>query len=97
VQKSLKASLDANSEFAFVPVTPTDDVPESVQGYEDSFLYRAQLGDSGVDLLKTYLRFQLTSHSGDGSLALNSPPHVPLEDYGRIYEVIPSVGQARER
>jgi len=97
VQKSLKASLDANSEFAFVPVTPTDDVPESVQGYEDSFLYRAQLGDSGVDLLKTYLRFQLTSHSADGSLALNSPPHVPLEDYGRIYEVIPSVGQARER
>lgn len=34
---------------------------------------------------KGYLRIQLDSHSSDGNLDLNDPPHVPLETYGRVY------------
>ncbi|HLK53671.1 MAG TPA: hypothetical protein VKU42_09450, partial [Candidatus Angelobacter sp.] len=102
VGKTLKTSLSSTSQITFIPIPSTsNNAAESVQGYEESFLYRAQLGESGNDLgsslLKTYLRFQLTSHSADGSLDLNSPPHVPLENYGRIWEIIPSVGQSRER
>lgn len=43
-----------------------------------------------------YLRLQLDSHAADGDLSLNSPPHVPLETYGRIYEVVPSAGNSRD-
>lgn len=99
IGRTLKSNLNANSAFNFVPVTPQSDVAELVQGQEDNFLYRAQLSPAveSNDMLKTYIRFQLTSHSADGSLALNSPPHVPLETYGRVWEVIPQVGQERER
>lgn len=60
---------------------------------ENDSLFRC--GMDTPELRKVYVRFQLTSHSADGTLALNNPPHVPLETYGRIWEVIPAVGQAR--
>ncbi|TAL45056.1 MAG: hypothetical protein EPN91_03175 [Salinibacterium sp.] len=68
---------------------------EIVQGAEDSFLYRVHLNQP--EIVKKYLRFQLTSHSADGDMTLNNPPHCPLESYGRIYEVVPGIGMARGR
>lgn len=32
-----------------------------------------------------------------GGLALNNPPHLPLENYGRLYEFVPSIGDPRGR
>jgi hypothetical protein len=43
-----------------------------------------------------YLRLQLDSHQADGTLQLNSPPHIPLETYGRIWEVVPMLGDSRD-
>ncbi len=68
---------------------------EAVLGAERDFLYRVHLIQP--EAVKKYLRFQLTSHSADGTLTLNDPPHVPLESYGRIYEVIPAIGGQRGR
>lgn len=92
--RTLSTSL-AGGEFAFEPVTPLDNPAQTVQGSENDFLYRAYFSDPEVQ--HTYMRFQLTSHSADGNLDLNSPPHIPLENYGRIYELIPAMGDERER
>lgn len=87
IGKTLNTDL-ASDQFVFA-ILPT----AGVQGYENDFRYRAKL--PAPELRHTYLRFQLTSHSADGSLALNSPPHLPLENYGRIYELMPIVGDTR--
>lgn len=87
IGKTLQTDL-LGDQFGF------DILPISgVQGYDNDFRSRAKLAAS--ELHHTYLRFQLTSHSGDGSLALNSLVHLPLESYGRIYELIPAVGDTR--
>jgi hypothetical protein len=91
--RTLSTSLATASEFTFEPLTPASDPGQAVQGSENDSKYRATMTIPEVQHI--YLRLQLTSHSGDGSLALNSPPHVPLETYGRVYEVIPAIGAAR--
>lgn len=91
---TLSTSLNPNAEFAFTEVTPPSDPAEAVQGFENNFLYRAKIN---AEIQKAYARFQLMSHSADGNMALNSPPHLPLEWYGRLYEIIPSIGDERER
>lgn len=68
----------------------------AVQTGEDDFLYRAELSRP-QPFSHLFVRFQLTSHSADGNLDLNDPPHVPLENYGRIWDVIPSTGEQRGR
>jgi hypothetical protein len=50
----------------------------------DNFYYRAKLGTTEIQC-GAFIRLQLNSHSADGNLDLNDPPHVPLEAYGRIY------------
>lgn len=92
---TLSTSLASGSQFAFQELTPSDNPAQAVQGSENDFLYRAYL--QPPEIQHAYIRFQLTSHSADGNLSLNSPPHIPLENYGRIYELIPSVGDERER
>lgn len=86
--QNLKTSTAANAQFGFTPLTGT-----AVETYENMFRFRVDLGSPEVT--KAYIRFQLTSHSADGTLALNTIPHCPLETYGRIYEVIPGIGQVR--
>lgn len=95
VGRNLQTSLATGAQWGFDPPNDEDDIPESVQGAEQDFLYRVYLIPPEVQRL--YLRFQLTSHSADGNLNLNSPPHLPLENYGRLYEFIPSVGDERDR
>lgn len=92
IGKTLSTDL-ASDQFQFENLTTVDDLGEKVQGYEDDFRFRAKL--PAPELHHTYLRFQLTSHSQDGSLALNNPVHIPLESYGRIYAFIPAVGDER--
>lgn len=95
VGKTLSTSLASGSQFAFEQVTPSDNPAQAVQGAENDFLFRAYFATPEVQ--HEYIRFQLTSHSADGNLNLNSPPHVPLENYGRLYELIPAVGDERSR
>lgn len=96
VGRNLQTSLAAGSEFTFNPPNDGDsNMAESVPGAEQDFLYRVFLVPPEVQRL--YLRVELTSHSADGNLTLNSPPHIPLESYGRIYEFIPAIGDERSR
>lgn len=93
--RNLSSSLAAGAEWGFEPPNADADVAQSVPGAEQDFLYRVFLVPPEVQRL--YVRFQLKSHSADGNLNLNSPPHVPLESYGRLYELVPSIGDERDR
>lgn len=91
--EKLKSSIAAGSPFAFEPITPpSGGMP--VDGDQDNFHYRTQ-AMSSEGLEHVYIRMQLTSHSADGTLALNDPPHVPLENYGRVYMTQALVGAQR--
>lgn len=89
IGKNLLTSTDANAQWGF-SILGSKGVPD----YDNLFRFRADLSDPEIKS-KVYVRFQLTSHSADGSLALNTIPHIPLETYGRIYEVVPAEGQSR--
>jgi hypothetical protein len=95
VGRNLSTSLASGAAWGFDPPSADADQPEAVPGAEQDFLYRVPLTPPEVQRL--YIRFQLSSHSADGNLALNSPPHIPLESYGRLYELIPAVDGERER
>ena len=90
VGRQLKTSTNSAGEFTFQQC-PTEGYP----GYEDSYLFRAKL--TTPETLHSFLRLQLTSHSADGDLTLNDPPHCPLENYGRVYDLIPALGNERGR
>lgn len=92
IGKTLKTDLGSD-QYMFEDLTPADNPGQAVQSYEDDSRFRASL--TAPELHHTYLRFRLTSHSADGSLAFNSPVHLPLETYGRIYEIIPILGESR--
>jgi len=95
VGRNFHTSLAPGAQYGFDPPNPDADQAQAVPEAEEDFLYRFWLIPPQVQRL--YVRFELTSHSVDGSLALNSPPHIPLESYGRLYELIPAVGDERER
>lgn len=95
VGQTLSTSLAAGAQFGFDDLTPAANPAQSVQGSENDFLYRAYLDTPEVQHI--YARFVLASHSADGNLQLNIPPHIPLENYGRLYELIPAAGDERER
>jgi hypothetical protein len=67
----------------------------AVQHTEDNeYLYRAPLEINGKFLI---YRLQLDSHAtGSDTLDLNDPPHLPLEDYGRVYVLEPEYGAVRD-
>ena len=94
IGKTLSTSLDLGSEYAFDVLMPNTGQPMSVPGAEADSHWRVDLQASQLQT-HLYVRFQLSSHSADGSLVLNSPPHIPLETYGRIYELMPVQGAAR--
>lgn len=87
---TMKTDTSSTAEFAFTPL-PSKMAPD----HENMYRWRVDNTAQAEIKSKCYLRFQLTSHSGDGNLNLNTIPHCPLESYGRIYEVIPALGQAR--
>jgi hypothetical protein len=93
--QTLSTSMVSGAEFGFEALTPSDNPAQVVQGSENDFLFRAYF--TVPEVQHKYIRFVLSSHSADGNLALNSPPHVPLEAYGRLYELIPAVGDQRDR
>ena len=95
VGRNLSSSIALGAQWGFDPPSADADIAESVPGSEQDFLYRVFLVPSEVQRL--YTRFQLTSHSADGNLNMNSPPHVPLENYGRLYEIIPVLDGQRGR
>lgn len=95
VGRNFQTSLATGAQYGFDPPSADSDLPQSVPGAEQDFLYRVWLNPPEVQRL--YCRFQLTSHSADGNLNLNSPPHIPLESYGRLYELVPAVDGERER
>jgi hypothetical protein len=89
----LKSSVATGAEFAFEQITPASGGLE-VDGGQDDFQYKTS-ASSSEPIKHAYLRFQLTSHSADGNLNLNDPPHVPLENYGRIYVTQALIGKAQ--
>lgn len=78
----------------FIDLTGTR---ELVQGGEHDSQYRVDLNVPKVttELKHVYVRLKLRSHSEEGNLELNDPPHIPLETYGRIYQVAPLLGSER--
>lgn len=95
VGRNLQSSIADGAQFGFDPPNANANVAQTVPGSEHDFLYRVKLIPPEVQRL--YVRFELTSHPQDGNLELNNPIHVPLENYGRIYELVPSVGDTRSR
>lgn len=79
LSRKLNGSLGAGDSTAFQVLTTEAVLDEdSCQVYFKALLPSTKLN-------KAYIRFQLTSHSVDGNLDLNDPPHCPLETYGRVY------------
>jgi hypothetical protein len=70
------------------------DTPAEVQGDENAAHWTVPIKDS-PEMIHAYLLLQLTSHPADGSVGLNSPPHIPLETYGRVWLVSPLAGVSR--
>jgi hypothetical protein len=81
-------TLDKNLA-GFTDITATK---EAVPDGAHDFQFRVTIDKPEVK--HTFVRMQLSSQAGK-SLALNDPPHVPLEDYGRIYMMSPLSGPGR--
>lgn len=91
VGRTLSSELGLGEEFSF------DELEASiVQGAENDSLYRAKMVSTDV-YSHLYWRIRLTSHSADGDLSLNDPPHVPMENYGRIWDIVTALGKGRGR
>ena len=69
--------------------------PLEVQGQEGDSHFSVEIPKP--EMVHVYLLLQLTSHSADGTTALNNPPHMPVETYGRIWLVAPQLGASRPR
>jgi hypothetical protein len=93
VQISVGRELDNTTSIE--NLTPLDNPAQQVQGQEHNLLYRAKLAKP--EIRNAYVQIDLVSHSTDGSLALNTIPHYPLESYGRIWAMIPATGETRNR
>lgn len=76
--RKLNSTVDAGLGTDMQPLVLS---PRAVDA--NDFLFAANNKNSTINHL--YVRFQLTSHSADGNLNLNDPPHCPLENYGRVY------------
>jgi hypothetical protein len=71
----------------------SDTVARPVPGEEHNSHYVVDL--DSPQITHAYLWIRLVSHSADGTTELNSPPHFPLETYGRVYASMPLVGPSR--
>ena len=95
VQWYVSSTLDKTDDISkFDNLTDYD--PEEVPGDEDNPHYRVQL--PAPEMIHAYLWIRLESHSADAppqGMKLSSPPHCPLETYGRIYMVSPLTATSR--
>lgn len=78
IANRLDASLSSTASIGFSPL-----LQEAVSGEDGNSYFKYK--QTVTKFNKGFLRIQLDSHSADGSLDLNDPPHCPLETYGRIY------------
>lgn len=86
--RKLNSTIDAGLDTDMQPLASA---PRTVDAADSLFAVNNK--NSTVNHL--YVRFQLTSHSADGNLNLNDPPHLPLENYGRIYLGTALIGEER--
>lgn len=77
ISNRLDVSLASTATVGFIPLTQ-----ELVAGEDGNSYYKYK--QTTTKFSKGYIRMQLDSHSADGNLDLNDPPHVPLETYGRV-------------
>lgn len=96
VEWYISSALD-KTENDLAQFTRLDDDPaEKVPGDEENPHYRVQI--PAPEFIHAYLWIRLSSHSADApaqGMRLNSPPHMPIEVYGRIFVVSPLVGTSR--
>jgi hypothetical protein len=74
----------------------SDDTPRAVPGDEDAYHYHVDV--ERPEMIHAYVWMRLVSHSDEApatGLGLSTPPHFPLEWYGRIYAVDPLMGNPR--
>lgn len=84
IGRKLNGTVDAGLLTDFEQLTPATGGAEVGRDGTDNFYYKAKLKTPEINN-GVYVRMQLASHSADGNLDLNSPPHIPLENYGRVY------------
>jgi hypothetical protein len=71
------------------------EAPTEVQGDEGNNHWSVDIPHP--EMTHVYILLQLKSHSADGTTALNTPPHMPVESYGRVWLVAPQLGASRPR
>lgn len=89
----LNSTLDANASTDLEVVSPQNGTASVVAGDDSDFHW--EVGFNDPESKNVYIRIQLTSHSADGNLDLNSVPHIPLENYGRVYMSEAVAGKTR--
>jgi hypothetical protein len=87
---ALNGTVDKGESTDLRQISPLQGTPFAIPGFEDGASWRVPVPIPEVR--HVYLRVQLTSHSVDGSLALNALPHCPLETYGRLYKLAINIG-----
>ncbi len=88
ITRDLTVAFDPSQMQALCADTPTP-----VQGDDKASHWVVDIAKP--EMIHAYLLLQLTSHPSDGSVGLNSPPHIPLESYGRVWLVSPLAGVSR--
>ena len=71
----------------------TEDGVESVQGEGSDNHFRVKI--DSPEMTHAYVLLRLASHVEDGSTALSFPPHMPVENYGRVWVTTPLLGASR--
>lgn len=95
IGRKLNGTVDAIAKTDFEVLTPATGGAEVLTGDgADNAYFKASLKTTELQA-GMFVRLQLTSHSADGNLDLNNPPHVPLETYGRVYLAQGLVGNQR--
>lgn len=103
VQWYVTKKLNAAISFGTTVTTRVFDISKmnklsprtAVQGEEWNSHWNVPIDDP--EMVNAYVLMRLASHSTDGTTALNTPPHVPLETYGRVWLVNPLAGASRGR
>jgi hypothetical protein len=71
----------------------TADGPTAVQGEVDNNHWEVTI--DSPEMVHVYVLLRLASHVDDGSTALSFPPHMPVENYGRVWVATPLLGASR--
>jgi hypothetical protein len=71
----------------------TADGPTPVQGEVDNNHWEVTI--DSPEMVHVFVLLRLASHVADGSTALSFPPHMPVENYGRVWVTTPLLGASR--